>query len=124
MIVTGFIILFFVVYHILHFTAQVPGVNFTGQDFHTFHLDGAKGHDIYRMMVVGFQQPLVSAFYVLGIGLLCTHLSHGLGSMFQSMGWKTKFYGIYIDRFALVASIVLFIGYCSVPTAILLGLVK
>ena len=49
------------------------------------------------MMVVGFKNPLVSGFYVLGMALLCLHLSHGVSSMFQSLGWKNKAYGPMLD---------------------------
>ena len=123
MIVSGFIVLFFLIYHLLHFTIEAPAINLSSEDFRTFTtLNGQ--HDIYRMVIVGFQQPIVSAFYVLGIGLLCAHLSHGLSSMFQSMGWKNKFYGKFLDPFAIVAAVVIFLGYCSIPAAVLAGVLK
>jgi succinate dehydrogenase / fumarate reductase cytochrome b subunit len=43
------------------------------------------------MMVIGFQQWPVSIFYLIGVGLLCLHLSHGISAMFQSLGWKKRF---------------------------------
>src|SRR5204863_5907272 len=86
MLMSGLIIAAFVIYHLLHFTIQIPGINFTGQDFRTLE-DAKARHDIYGMMVIGFKQPLVSGFYLLGMTLLCLHLSHGVSSMFQSMGW-------------------------------------
>ena len=76
------------------------------------------------MMVVGFQQHWVSLFYIVAVGLLCIHLSHGISSMFQSMGWRNTFYRKYLDRFAVVAAILIFLGYCSIPVAVLLGMVK
>ena len=42
------------------------------------------------MMVIGFSDYWVSGFYVLGIGLLCLHLSHGASAMFQSLGLKSE----------------------------------
>jgi succinate dehydrogenase / fumarate reductase, cytochrome b subunit len=123
MIMSGLIIAAFVIYHLLHYTAQVKAVNLTGQDFVPLH--DAKGrHDIYRMMVLGFSNPLVSAFYLLGVGLLCVHLSHGASSMFQSIGLKTAPCGRWIDRLALACAIVLFVGYASIPLAVLTGLLK
>jgi succinate dehydrogenase / fumarate reductase cytochrome b subunit len=123
MIMSGLIVAAFIAYHLLHYTAQVKAINLTGQDFGP--LEDAKGrHDIYRMMVVGFSNVWVSAFYILGVGLLCTHLSHGASSMFQSVGWKTAPYGRWIDRVALVGSIVLFLGYSSIPLAVLTGVLK
>ncbi len=123
MIISGLIIAAFVAYHLLHFTAQVPGINLTGQDFRVLE-DAKARHDIYRMMVVGFKQPLVSAFYILGIGLLCLHLSHGASSLFQSLGWNNRFYGKILDWLALIAAILLFVGYCSIPLAVLTGALK
>ena len=123
MMMSGLIVAAFVVYHLLHFTVQIPGINFTNQDFRVLQ-DAKERHDIYKMMVVGFQQPLVSGFYVLSIALLCLHLSHGVSSMFQSMGWKNKYYGKFLDKFALAAAVLIFVGYCSIPTAVLLGIIK
>ena len=120
MMMSGLIVLVFIIYHLLHFTIQTPEINFTGQDFKTLH-DEQGRHDIYRMMIVGFKRPLVSLFYVIGVGLLCLHLSHGVSSMFQSMGWKNKAYGAFLDKFAIVASVIIFLGYISIPAAVLLG---
>ena len=73
------------------------------------------------MMVVGFSNIGVSAFYLLGVGLLCLHLSHGVSAMFQSLGLKSPTYGPLIARFAAAASWLIFLGYVSIPIAILLG---
>src|SRR5687768_2078892 len=120
MFMSGLIVFVFIIYHLLHFTFQTPEINFTGQNFKALH-DEQGRHDIYRMMIVGYKNPLVSLFYVLGVGLLCLHLSHGASSMFQSMGWKNKAYGGFLDKFAIVASIVIFLGYISIPAAVLIG---
>jgi succinate dehydrogenase / fumarate reductase cytochrome b subunit len=55
------------------------------------------------------------------MALLCLHLSHGVSSMFQSLGWKNKAYGPCLDRAARAIAWVLFLGYVSIPIAILLG---
>jgi succinate dehydrogenase / fumarate reductase cytochrome b subunit len=123
MMMSGLIVFVFVIYHLLHFTIQVPGINFTGHDFRLLH-DAKQRHDIYAMMVLGYKQPLVSLFYAVGVGLLCLHLSHGVSSMFQSIGWKNKAYGAFLDKFAIVAAIVIFLGYVSIPAAVLFGVVK
>src|SRR5436190_7639162 len=54
MFVSGLILLLFIVYHLLHFTVQVEGINFTGQNFRSLE-DAKQHHDVYRMMVLGFQ---------------------------------------------------------------------
>lgn len=120
MMMSGLIIAAFVVYHILHFTVQARAVNLTGNDF--VALTDAKGrHDVYAMMIAGFRQPLVSGFYIVAMGLLCLHLSHGVGASFQSMGLKNKAWGAGIDRFGRVAAWAIFLGYISIPVAVLLG---
>ena len=121
MMMSGLIVLVFIIYHLLHFTVQTPDINFTGQDFRTLH-DEQGRHDIYRMMIMGYKKPLVSLFYLIGVGLLCLHLSHGVSSMFQSMGWKNKSYGAFLDKFAIVVSALIFAGYISIPAAVLIGL--
>src|SRR5436309_9833523 len=120
MLMSGLIIAAFVLYHLLHYTLQVRSLNFTGKDFLALH-DAEGRHDVFRMMVTGFSQPLVSGFYILAMGLLCLHLSHGVAAMFQSVGWKNDVYGPALDRFAKVAAWLIFLGYVSIPIAVLLG---
>ena len=120
MLMSGSIAFVFIIYHLLHYTAQVKYINLTGQDFTTF-LDAEKRHDIFKMMVVGFSNRWVSAFYTLGVGLLCLHLSHGASSMFQSIGWKEDAYRPFLDKAARVVALLVFIGYISIPIAILCG---
>ena len=120
MLMSGIIVFVFIVYHLLHYTVQVTYINLTGQDFTVF-MDPEKRHDIFKMMVVGFSNGWVSAFYILGIGLLCLHLSHGASSMFQSLGWKNEGYRPFLDKAACVLAAIIFLGYVSIPVAILCG---
>jgi succinate dehydrogenase / fumarate reductase cytochrome b subunit len=123
MLMSGLIIAAFIIYHLLHFTVQVQAVNLTGKDFVALE-DPLKHHDVYRMMILGFSQPIVSLFYIIAMGLLCLHLSHGVSSMFQSMGWKNKRYGTFLDPFARFTGIALFVGYASIPVAVLTHILK
>jgi succinate dehydrogenase / fumarate reductase cytochrome b subunit len=142
MLMSGAIIFVFIIYHLLHFTVQVKSLNGTGQDFRNFSEPGPAGavaaassgqptpqsaavaegrHDIYKMMIVGFHNGWVSAFYIIGMGLLCLHLSHGASSMFQSLGWQNDAYRPLLDKGARVLAFLIFLGYVSIPAAILLG---
>jgi succinate dehydrogenase / fumarate reductase cytochrome b subunit len=126
MLLGGSVVFVFIVYHLLHYTAEVQYLNFTGQNFAAFmeKLPGQvppERHDIFKMMVVGFSNAWVSGFYVLGLALLCLHLSHGASSMFQSLGWKNEAYRPFLDNAARVVAVVIFLGYTSIPVAILCG---
>jgi succinate dehydrogenase / fumarate reductase cytochrome b subunit len=123
MLMSGLIILTFIIYHLLHYTVQSQAINFTGQNFHGF-VDAKGRHDVFRMMVVGFGNPWVTGFYLLGMALLCLHLGHGVSSMFQSLGLKTKEYGRCLDCGARVVAGLIFLGYSSIPVAVLLGFGK
>jgi succinate dehydrogenase / fumarate reductase cytochrome b subunit len=119
---SGVIVAVFIVYHLLHYTAMVKAVNLTGKDFDASpeFFDAQGRHDIYKMMVVGFQQWPVSLFYLVGVGLLCLHLSHGLSAMFQSLGWKTRSCGPCLERGAKYVALLIFLGYSAIPISILL----
>jgi succinate dehydrogenase / fumarate reductase cytochrome b subunit len=123
MLMSGLIVLAFIIYHLLHFTVQTQYINLTGQNFVTF-IDPEKRHDIFKMLVVGFNNGWVSAFYILGMALLCLHLSHGLSSMFQSIGWKNEVYRPWLDKGARALAVLIFLGYTSIPIAILFGFGK
>ena len=125
MLMSGLIIAAFIIYHLLHFTAQVKAINFagpdfTGQDFGTLH-DAQGRHDIFKMMVLGFKNPFVSGFYILAMALLCLHLSHGVSAMFQSLGLKCACCPCLPKCLAKGAALVIFLGNSSIPMAILLG---
>jgi succinate dehydrogenase / fumarate reductase cytochrome b subunit len=126
MLMTGLIVFCFIVYHLLHYTVRVPAINFTGQDFAGAAFQevtpaGVHQQDVFGMMVAGFGNIWVSAFYVLGVGLLCLHLSHGISSMFQSIGWNNQAYRPLLDKLACLLGALIFLGYISIPVAILLG---
>jgi succinate dehydrogenase / fumarate reductase cytochrome b subunit len=120
MLMSGLIIFAFIIYHLLHYTVQVQYINFTGQNFVSFE-DPQKRHDIFKMMVLGFSNVWVSVFYIIGIALLCLHLSHGVSSMFQSLGWKNKVYGPCLDKGSKILAWLIFLGYVSIPISVLLG---
>ena len=123
MLMSGIIIFVFITYHLLHYTVQWQYINLTHQNFVDFK-DPAKRHDVFKMMVVGFSNPFVSGFYIVGMALLCLHLSHGTSSMFQSIGWKNQAYRPFLDKASCWLAGLIFLGYVSIPVAILLGFGK
>src|SRR6516164_8041586 len=118
MIVSGLIVLCFVIYHILQFTLLV-----TDSRYPELH-DSAGRHDVYRMLILGFSHPLVSLFYVLSLFLLTAHLSHGFASVLQTLGINNRKLTNFVSIGGQTLAWLVFAGYVSIPFAILLGIVR
>jgi succinate dehydrogenase / fumarate reductase cytochrome b subunit len=87
MIWSGLTILAFVVYHLLHYTVRVG--NSYNTDAYKIDLHGEKVHNVYKMVIDGFSWAPASIFYLIAMALLCSHLSHGFSSLFQTLGIST-----------------------------------
>jgi len=109
----GVIILLFVIYHVLDLTTL------------TLNPKAEVGHP-YANVVADFapHRWYVTLFYVLAIVAIGFHLRHGLFSAVRTLG-QQKPRGERIARAtALVLSLILVVGYLSVPFAVLTGLVE
>ena len=73
-------------------------------------------------MIAGFQNPAVSGFYIFAMILLCMHLYHGIWSMFQSLGVNHPRYTPRIQKGAAILAILIAVGNCSIPIAVMTGL--
>ncbi|MDQ2659901.1 MAG: succinate dehydrogenase cytochrome b subunit [Verrucomicrobiota bacterium] len=118
MVVSGLVVFAFIVFHLLHFT----GRRFNPQ-FPLLKNDPLNHYDVYSMMVYGFQNPYVSAFYILGLFLLTLHLTHGASSFLQSLGLNDKKMTPRLAFLGRVFAWLIFLGYTSIPVAVLLGYV-
>jgi succinate dehydrogenase / fumarate reductase cytochrome b subunit len=112
-------VLAFIIFHLLHFT----GRKFNPQ-FPLLKLDPLNRYDVYSMMVYGFQNVYVSGFYIVGLFLLTLHLTHGSSSFFQSLGLNNQRLTPRLATGARILAWLLFIGYTSIPFAVLFGFIK
>ncbi|MCC6819810.1 MAG: succinate dehydrogenase cytochrome b subunit [Verrucomicrobia subdivision 3 bacterium] len=124
MLGTGIVIAAFILYHLAHFTALLPGINGVG-DFSKLKtvLHGEPVRDVYAMMVLGFQVWWVALFYLVAQALLFIHLGHGLASLFQTLGLRNHVWWPRIQLFARGASLAVFIGFALIPISIYLRVV-
>lgn len=117
MVWSGLTVLAFIVFHILHFTVRTNS-----------HLAEIAKESPYEMVIAGFSggflQVLVVLFYVLAMTLLCSHISHGVGSMFQTLGFRSKKSAGLIRSISIGYAVIIWVGFVSIPVAILLGFVK
>jgi succinate dehydrogenase / fumarate reductase cytochrome b subunit len=119
---TGLVVLAFLVYHLLDFTLRVQHPEWGA---HTYQLaGGAMVRDVHTMIVQGFSRPGVSLFYLLAVGLLSYHLSHGIVSMVQTLGLKNEKWTRGLELFSTAWCWVYFLLNAAIPLAILAGLVK
>ncbi|MGE0128013.1 MAG: succinate dehydrogenase cytochrome b subunit [Blastocatellales bacterium] len=120
MLISGLILLAFIIFHLAHFT-----FGWIDPEYLEFRDPLVPSrHDVYLMMIVGFSNPLVSAFYVFSMGLLLLHLSHGVSSTFQSLGLRSKKTFGFFDKLAKISALLIFLGNCAIPLAIRLGWVQ
>lgn len=101
----------FIVYHLLHFT--------TGQAHAQF-----SETDVYRNVILGFQNVPAAAFYIVAMLMLGTHLYHGVWSVFQSLGINHPRYTPWFKRLAAVAAFGLMAGNISIPVSVMLGILN
>ncbi|MEZ5299882.1 MAG: succinate dehydrogenase cytochrome b subunit [Verrucomicrobiales bacterium] len=117
MIVSGLTILAFVVYHLMHFTLHI------GNEYGSY-VDAQGRADVYKMMVDGLSNVPVAMFYLVSMGLLCWHLSHGFASVFQTLGLNSDKFRPVIEWVGKVYAGAIFLGFASIPISILAGFVK
>lgn len=110
---SGPIVLVFIIFHLLQFTAGYihPEARF---------IEG----DVYHNVVAGFQVWWVSLWYIFAVSLLGLHLSHGLWSMFQSLGLAHPRNTVKLRNGARLLATLIVLGYIVIPVSVMLGFVK
>ena len=119
MIWSGLTILSFIFYHISHFTVRL-GNDYDSSTYQTV-LPGHDGevHNVYQMMIDGFSHPGNVFFYILAITLLCSHLSHGFASVFQTLGIRSGRTKLLIKQLGWAYAVFIWVGFCSIPISII-----
>jgi succinate dehydrogenase / fumarate reductase cytochrome b subunit len=110
MIVSGVLILGFVVYHLLDLTFGV-----TNPDF--------RAGEVFHNVVASFGRATAIAFYLAALVGLGFHLWHGLYSASQSLGVGGRILSPGIRRVAAALATIVTVGFAAVPLAVLFGLV-
>ncbi len=125
MMYSGLTILAFVIYHLLHFTVRDGNNQYNTLDRYKTTLHGVEGqvHNAWQMVIDGFspQAWYVSLFYIIAMTLLCSHLRHGVGAIFQTLGLRSKKSAGLINQFSIALSLFIWLGFISIPVAILCG---
>lgn len=115
---TGVIVLAFVIFHLAHFTLGW----IQPEAYKLVDPEGRK--DVYSIVILGFQNVPIALFYIVSLLLLNFHLSHGIGSLFQTLGLTNKKLRPVFEKGGLLIAWILCLGYISIPLSVLLGIVK
>ena len=123
MLMSGVIVLLFVVYHLLHFT--VGAVDLAGSHgFTTTLADGTPAPDVHRMVVAGFQHVPTAAIYIFANLVLAIHVSHGAASLVQTLGLRRSSNAGIVRAIGIAIGLIVGAGNISMPLAIQLGWVS
>lgn len=109
--VGGVIILLFIVIHLANLT------------FGWLHPGFVEG-DVYHNVVALFSLWPVTLFYVIAMLAVGMHLYHGAWSMFQTLGFRTSANNAILRGGALALAVFFVIASCTVPVAVLAGIVS
>jgi succinate dehydrogenase / fumarate reductase cytochrome b subunit len=114
MIITGVILLVFIILHIAQFKFG-PGV----AEGYVATVDGKEVRDLHRLVVETFRQPIWAVGYMGVMVLLGLHLRHGFWSAFQSLGLMSPRLSGVISLVGVVLALLLAVGFLGIPLWIL-----
>ena len=115
MLLTGLLVLSYVLFHLAHFTFGV--ITPDGQGL----TDASGRFDCYGMVVHGFRNPLVTISYLFFLVILGMHLFHGLASFFQTVGLSHPRYARIAHAIGKIAACLIIFAYVLIPLAVLAG---
>jgi succinate dehydrogenase / fumarate reductase, cytochrome b subunit len=118
MIWTGLAIAFFLVYHLFHFTVRITNPDISSG------IDAMGRLDVFKMITLSFKNVLISGVYIAALIALCLHIFHGIQSLVQTFGLNSDKSLPRIENAGRGIAIVLFLGYVSIPLAIIIGLLS
>ncbi|NTW02806.1 MAG: succinate dehydrogenase cytochrome b subunit [Oscillochloris sp.] len=114
----GVVIFLFIIYHLLHFT-----LGMVGYSPNQYIAEQHGVYNAYNNVVVGFQHPLVSGFYILAMIFLGLHLFHGIWSAFQTLGLNNEKYTSTWRGIAILVTAIIILPNIFFPIAVMSGII-
>ncbi len=100
---TGFLILVFIIFHLID-----------------FHFVEKADRSIYQIVLETFSNPGYTIFYILSMVVVATHIDHGLWSLLQTLGINNLEYMPILRMVSSAFSLFVGIGFGSLPVFITL----
>ncbi len=95
---SGFLILIFIISHLID-----------------FHFVEKADRSVYQIVLETFSNPGYSIFYILSMAVVATHINHGFWSLLQTLGINNLEYMPLLRVISFVFSLFVGIGFGSVP---------
>lgn len=106
LLLQGIILLVFLITHLLTFKFG---------PYYEVLLEGESVRDIYRLVAEVFKKGVYVAGYSVVLFVLCYHLLHGLTASVKSLGFFHPQYTPLVEKFSLIFSLVVFLGFLIQP---------
>ncbi len=98
---TGFLILIFIIFHLID-----------------FHFVEKADRSIYQIVLETFSNPGYTIFYILSMAVVATHVDHGFWSLLQTLGINNLEYMPILRMVSSAFSLFVGIGFGSIPVFI------
>lgn len=122
MIYTGILVIAFIILHIMQYTMlnldpyykQFKWVATSGM------YEGKTLHDVYGTLIYGFS-GMWGWLYICFMIAIALHLSHGVSSMFQSVGFRNEKWRYRLNAAAVAYCVIIAAGFSVTPAAVLIS---
>lgn len=111
MAVQGSVVLAFIVLHLAVFKYG---------EYYETTVNGVVMRDLYRLVIEVFQSPGYVAWYTVALVLLGFHLSHGVGSTFQSLGLMNRKNRGTFHKLSISYAVLVALGFITQPVYVYL----
>ncbi len=114
---TGTFLFLFIIWHIFDFTLS------DREGLRAIMSDGAN-LGLYGVVYNSFRNPLHSLGYILAMGCLGFHLSHGIQSSFQTYGFNHPKYTPLVEKLSNFIGLLFAFGFSSIPVYVMLDAMR
>ena len=118
MIWSGLLMIVFLIYHLLHFTARVTNPEISSG------IDAMGRLDVFKMVVLSFKNIAIAGAYLAAMIIVALHLTHGIQSFVQTIGLNNDKTILVVEKAGTVVAFLLLLGYAAIPIAIILGMLN
>jgi succinate dehydrogenase / fumarate reductase cytochrome b subunit len=111
MLLIGGIVLVGILVHLCNFWAKMQLVELLGEHENAFGWSPTNGYALIERL---FAQPLYCAIYLVWFAALWFHLTHGVWSAIQTIGWNNDIWKKRLKAISCIVATVIFAGFATV----------